>query len=980
MKVYFIIAVCILILSVCPIAKDLGNQPNMTLDIPNQTLRVHRDGNISFSVTNYGLIGSQGRQQYDSLTGLPAPSAEFPKNSGIEYLFSGNIWIGAKVERPDQPGVFDTLVSVGNDGWWGNIFELQPLDSSHSSMRYDPITGDEEYFAEFYDTVTDSRYVFPDPNDGRQHIPIGLEITQNSIGWNSPGYDEYFIINYYIKNIYNRTLHDVWFGIYYDGDVFHISENTLSDPEAGAQDDICGYVQHGDYGIAWLADNNGQPNQNMQFDEFSSTGVMALMLLGHSGEAVQTNFNWWISNMTSLYDWGPMLQTNYARLSQIFGIPVFPGGGLGTPGGDRAKYLVMSNGEHDYDQIYSAFDFSSQGWVPNSTYDPLDLANGYDTRFLISYGPMEISAGEVETLTVAYIGGDNFHTAPLNYELHLRNYCDDSVQIRQYYENLNFSDLFTKADSIISFYERDYSRIPFGPPGNFHVANFDTNYVTLSWKLKNNPQLSEYRIYRGMQSGVYDSIPISPIGLLDTIFTDTPMANHDMYYYVIVSAKAGDVEGKRSNEIVISPGQPHEPTGLTAKGGNSQIELSWQPPPDNDINGYLIYKGFYFDTLSVIDTVTDTLYTVSDLINGIKYSFAVAAIDNHNLISTRSDTVAAFPMGFDSGILMVNQNAYTANPDYDSMWIFYDRALYDYQYYMTSVLPETLMDLAPYSIAILAKDWIGDGSLNISDANQKFADYLDAGGNLIVATFRLYESFGFSGTMIFSQNSFARKYLNLEGISFTEISGDSQFVGGISHTPLFDDFSMDSTRIRRITRAPWPSSPIYHGVGTLIPVDSTEVIYGYDSYYPDTSSLYNKPIAIVHQTPKYTTITTDIPFYYVAEPRSMQIIHTMIDIANENVGIDNTDVELPAKTELLQNYPNPFNSETSFKYTLAATDHVQLVIYNLMGQKVATLVNQNQPAGSYICNWRATQLSSGLYFARLDIGDKKDMIKMLLLK
>jgi hypothetical protein len=415
----------------------------VSAQLPDSQLRVHRVSNIQFSVTNFGLIGSQdGTFRDEEGVFLVAPGAEFPANSNIGYLFQGALWIGAAIDTIDGLGqpILDTLVSVGNDGWWGNIFELYPPIPGTPSMWRDSVIADEEIYALYSDTCTSPSIVPSDPNDQRPHIPLGVTINQHSMCWRTPGHNEFFIINYLIQNIYNRPLHDVWVGLYYDGDVYHSSENPYS-PEAGGQDDICGFIERGsNTGIAWLADNNGQPYYG-QFDYRSPTGVMGMVLL-HPLDNIQTNFNWWVSNIDATADWGPRRIEN--------GLEPFPGGGMGTPGGDRAKYKVMSNGEHDYDQAWCAL--SHDGWIPPPSSAPT-IANGYDTRFLISFGPIQLAAGATQTVSIAYVGGNNLHTDPTNYQDHLLGHETDSESIAEYYQGLNFGNLIANADSAFNFYQ-----------------------------------------------------------------------------------------------------------------------------------------------------------------------------------------------------------------------------------------------------------------------------------------------------------------------------------------------------------------------------------------------------------------------------------------------------------------------------------------------------------------------------------------------
>ena len=261
---------------------------------PNRTLRVHRVSNIECSMTNFGKIGSEGEEILDPYWDIPAPSAVFPKGSHIEYLFQGLIWIGATVEDANNPGLLDTLVSVADDSWWTGIYELNPPEYGPVSIWQQANVGDDEILAEYTDTTTHG--VTPDPNDERPHRPLGLKIHQHSYCWSTPGYDEFFIIEYAVENIYNRDLHDAWFGIVYDGDVWDDREDAYY----GYTDDLCGFKNHAGRVIGWLADNDGDPD-NATFTDGSPTGVMGLMLVNSTTPNLQTNFNWWVSSWDPEY-------------------------------------------------------------------------------------------------------------------------------------------------------------------------------------------------------------------------------------------------------------------------------------------------------------------------------------------------------------------------------------------------------------------------------------------------------------------------------------------------------------------------------------------------------------------------------------------------------------------------------------------------------------------------------------------------------
>ena len=96
--------------------------------------------------------------------------------------------------------------------------------------------------------------------------------------------------------------------------------------------------------------------------------------------------------------------------------------------------------------------------------------------------------------------------------------------------------------------------------------------------------------------------------------------------------------------------------------------------------------------------------------------------------------------------------------------------------------------------------------------------------------------------------------------------------------------------------------------------------------------------------------------------------------------IDYAGINFPGDFYLGQNYPNPFNPRTVIGYQLPASSHVDLSIYNLLGQKVATLVSERQSAGAYKVEWDAGKHSSGVYLCRLHAGSHIQTKKMILIK
>jgi len=104
------------------------------------------------------------------------------------------------------------------------------------------------------------------------------------------------------------------------------------------------------------------------------------------------------------------------------------------------------------------------------------------------------------------------------------------------------------------------------------------------------------------------------------------------------------------------------------------------------------------------------------------------------------------------------------------------------------------------------------------------------------------------------------------------------------------------------------------------------------------------------------------------------------------VDVESTDdFVLPNTAKLLQNYPNPFNPETTIEYSIPSRSHVSITIYNILGKKVKTILDEEKPAGEHSVKWDGVDdsnqpVASGIYFYRLKSGEKNLTSKMVLLK
>ena len=113
-----------------------------------------------------------------------------------------------------------------------------------------------------------------------------------------------------------------------------------------------------------------------------------------------------------------------------------------------------------------------------------------------------------------------------------------------------------------------------------------------------------------------------------------------------------------------------------------------------------------------------------------------------------------------------------------------------------------------------------------------------------------------------------------------------------------------------------------------------------------------------------------------------------VKFKNGIVNVSEIETAVPDKFELSQNYPNPFNPSTKIRYRIpfvdthrrASPQNVSLKVYDVLGNEVATLVNENKAPGVYEIEFNGNRLTSGVYFYRLQSGKFNAVKKFVLMK
>jgi hypothetical protein len=103
-------------------------------------------------------------------------------------------------------------------------------------------------------------------------------------------------------------------------------------------------------------------------------------------------------------------------------------------------------------------------------------------------------------------------------------------------------------------------------------------------------------------------------------------------------------------------------------------------------------------------------------------------------------------------------------------------------------------------------------------------------------------------------------------------------------------------------------------------------------------------------------------------------------VLNSIIDIKQVGTEIPGAYSVRQNYPNPFNTITKISFDIPKKSFISLKVYNILGKEVATLVNEEKSAGKYILDFSASNLSSGIYFYKLESNDFTETKRMIVLK
>ncbi len=471
-------------------------------------------GNVGMTVTNFSNFGN-------GFSNPDQPSCEYPLGSGIEHIYRGGLWVGAKL--PDgiyrvTTGALDAgSVDQGEEG-----FEFA-ADLRDSIAEYSSITTSRYYSPsaiseqDFVATYTDTHTVVPGtsiqiPN----HVPLGIEVHQETYAWSYPFADAFVILNFTIKNIRkdDLPLREVYLGFWVDTTV---GNRNLTDPEEGDwnyYDDSNGYVDS--LRLAYEYDDDG--------DYGYADSYVGMKLLGTTpriGLDSLTNYNHWLFRRSSSAD--PTYQY------------------LLMPRDEQARYDKMGNSYLDLDPNASPVTPEPRDWV-----------------MLLSCGPIEeLAANDSLNVVFAIVCG---------------KWGPDTDRLAYLKLNAAWAQIA---------YDNDYS-LPTPPPSPDLQADPRDGQVLLSWNdepesyidpVSHQQDFEGYRIYRSISfEGKTESfILLAQFDAIDELGYNTGVVHQFLndnvhngwpYWYAVTAFDRGDPDNNlpslestiNLNKMLVYPG------------------------------------------------------------------------------------------------------------------------------------------------------------------------------------------------------------------------------------------------------------------------------------------------------------------------------------------------------------------------------------------------------------------------------------------
>ncbi|MEE9449932.1 MAG: M28 family peptidase [Ignavibacteriaceae bacterium] len=521
--------------------------------------------------------------------------------------------------------------------------------------------------------------------------------------------------------------------------------------------------------------------------------------------------------------------------------------------------------------------------------------------------------------------------------------------------------------------------------------------VLLTWINTNTePDFDGYRIaYRHPDSLFYEQI--IPVGNV-TQYTATGLIPEQPIYFCYSALDTDGNESIFSPEVLVIPSTiPAIPQEFDATSKTNGIKLDWLPNTELDLDGYTITR--------TADQQPNAEFTVgaaevtffdNTADPHIYYLYSIQARDVNNNLSDPSAVKRGRLATHDSGILIMDasRDGNGINPIFPT-----DEAVDDFY---TSILGHfNVTDEWDVADSLLQNKLISDADMGIystivlhSDTRfpeHKIAEdttalrkYLQNGGQLLLSGWKLIENVSEDNAAVksFQPGNFIYNYMQIDS---SEVASSNDFKGANTLASGYFSIMVDSVKIPTFG-GDLIAMEVFHSVTGG---SNTQLLHSYRSSQQPPSPFHDLPVSLQHLSISTRIIVFDFPLYYMNQVEAEQNITAGLITLGEIVGVEdesNDVASIPEEFILHQNYPNPFNPVTIIKFSIPIKSNISLMLYNVIGEQLRVFLDEEKPPGNYEVEFNASELSSGVYFYRLQVyapgraGSFVETKKMVLLR
>jgi fibronectin type 3 domain-containing protein len=497
-------------------------------------------------------------------------------------------------------------------------------------------------------------------------------------------------------------------------------------------------------------------------------------------------------------------------------------------------------------------------------------------------------------------------------------------------------------------------RIVPATPQNLIVFDSSSAKIGIKWRKNTDADFMRYRIYRNTLPNAATKVDSSTANPTDTSKTFTGLTIGTKYYLRVTAVDSAGNESAYSNEVNAIPGvyvAPAAPQNLVVTDSSSRtIILKWRKNTEADFLRYRVYRGTSPAPSIKVDSTSggigDTSKTFTGLTNGTRYYFRVTAVDS---------------VGIGSG----------------------------YSNEANATAADRIAPTAPQNTAVTDSS---SKTVTLKWRKNTEADFL---------RYRIYR-----GT---SPGPTSQVDSTLGGNSdtiktFTGLTNGTRYYFKVTAIDSTGNQSAYSNEVNAV-----PADRIPPAVPTkLVLVDTSSTKVGikwskntepdfmryriYRATSPNPTTKVDSTTAGVSDTSKTFTGLTNGTRYYLrvtavdSAGNESPYSNEVSGVPKATLAVEGLSNQIPTEYMIAQNYPNPFNPSTLIRFGIPVRSSVHLQIYNVLGQCIERLVNEELEAGYFEKVWQAG-IASGIYFYRIDAVSTTDpnnrfvqVKKMLLLK